>query len=217
MSATSCHIVRESAADFALGALTGRDRAEVVAHLDGCAGCQALVAEHASVADALLELIPEAEPAADITPAVLTAMRPARRHRWRRRVAALAAAAIAAIGAGTATTVAFVSGGDDGSGSVAAPALRSAPMVGAGHLTVGRVVATTDRPPTITVSVDYRLPDGSYQVAARDRTGAAAQVGTLQVTKGLGTWTGSASAFERPVAVSLVDQSGAVVCEGRLA
>jgi predicted anti-sigma-YlaC factor YlaD len=215
MSATACHIVRESAADFALGALTGRDRAEVVAHLDGCAGCRALVAEHASVADALLELIPEAEPAADITPAVLSAMRPVRR-RWRRRIAALAAAAIVAIGTGTAVTVAVVSGGDDGSGSVAAPALRSAPMVGAGDLTVGRVVATSDRPPTITVSVDYWLPDGSYQVAARDRTGEAAQVGTLEVTKGRGAWTGSTLAVEHPVAVSLVDQSGRVVCDGSL-
>lgn len=215
MSATRCHIVRESAADFALGALTGRDRAEVVAHLDDCPACQALVGEYASVADALLELIPDAEPAVELAPPVLAAMRPARRHRWRRRVAALAAAAIVAIGAGAAITVAVVSPGDNGVSSNATHALRSAPMVGSGGITVGRVVTTNDRPPTIAVSVDYWLPDGSYQVAVRDQTGEATPAGALRVADGRGTWTGRASTADHPVGIALVDESGNVVCEGR--
>jgi predicted anti-sigma-YlaC factor YlaD len=216
VTAPSCDLVRESAPDFALGALAGRERAEVLAHLDHCPACQALVGEYASVADALLELIPEAEPAADIAPPVLAAMRPARRPPWRRRVAALAAAAIVAITAGTGLTVAVVSQRDSGGSSSATPALRSAPMLGAGDLTVGRVVTTNDRPPTLSVSVDYWVPDGSYQVAARDPRGESAPVGAIQVTGGRGTWTGSASAVDHPVAVMLLDQSGGVVCEGRL-
>jgi Putative zinc-finger len=215
MSATSCDVVRQSAPDFALGTLTGRERAEMVAHLDDCPSCQTLVGEYASVADSLLELIPEADPAGDVGAPVLAAMRPARR-RWRHRVAALAAAAIIAIATATGITVAFRGQGDDSSTPRASSVLRSAPMVGSGNVTVGRVVTTNDRPPTLAVSVDYWLPDGSYQVAARDRAGGATPVGSLDVTNGRGTWTGSTAAADHPVAITLADQSGNVVCEGRL-
>jgi anti-sigma factor RsiW len=216
MSATSCDVVRQSAPDFALGTLTGRERAEMVAHLDDCPSCQTLVGEYASVADSLLELIPEADPAGDVGAPVLAAMRPARRPRWRHRVAALAAAAIIAIATATGITVAFRGQGDDSSTPRASSVLRSAPMVGSGNVTVGRVVTTNDRPPTLAVSVDYWLPDGSYQVAARDRVGAATPVGSLDVTNGRGTWTGSTAAADHPVAITLVDQLGNFVCEGRL-
>jgi hypothetical protein len=215
MSVASCDRVREAAPDFALGALTGRERAEVLAHLDHCVACQALVGEYASVADGLLELIPEAEPPAELAPPVLAALRPPRRDRRRGRVAALVAAAIVTIGAAAGVSLAVVSRG--GNASSTTTALRSAPMIGAGNLTVGRVVTTNDRPPTLAVSVDYWLPDGSYQLAARDHAGAATPLGTFEVTNGRGTWTGRTSAVDRLVAVSLVDQSGTVVCEGRLA
>lgn len=216
MSATSCDVVRQSAPDFALGTLTGRERAEMVAHLDDCQSCQTLVGEYASVADSLLELIPEADPAGDVGAPVLAAMRPARHPRWRHRVAALVAAAIIAVATATGITVAFRGQGDDRSTPRASSVLRSAPMVGSGNVTVGRVVTTNDRPPTLAVSVDYWLPDGSYQVAARDRAGAATPVGSLDVTNGRGTWTGSTAAADHPVAITLVDQSENVVCEGRL-
>jgi Putative zinc-finger len=216
MSAASCDLVRQSAPDFALGALTGRERADMVAHLDDCQSCQSLVGEYASVADNLLELIPEADPAGDIGAPVLAAMRPARRPRRRHRVAALAAAALIAIGAATGITVVFLGQGGDSSTPRAPSALRSAPMVGAGGLTVGRVTTTSQRPPALAVSVDYWLPDGSYQLAARDHAGVATPVGSLEVTNGRGTWTGSTSTVEDPAAITLVDQSGNVVCEGRL-
>jgi hypothetical protein len=89
-------------------------------------------------------------------------------------------------------------------------------MVGSGNLTVGRVVSTGDRAPKLAVSVDYRVPDGRYELAARNGSGDSEAVGTLEVSGGRGTWTGRA-ALGRPVAVELVDQSGNVVCQGRLA
>jgi hypothetical protein len=90
-------------------------------------------------------------------------------------------------------------------------------MVGAGDVTVGRVVSTGDRPPKLAVSVDYWVPDGGYQVAASDGNGDAKAVGALQVSGGRGTWTGRAPALDHPVAITLVDQSGKVVCRGQLA
>ncbi len=212
----SCADVQERAPDLAFGTLTGRERAEVVAHLDGCASCQALVGEYASVADALLGLAPEAEPPVALAPPVLEAIRPPRRRR--RRVTALVAAAALALTAGTGLTVALVAHEGGGGGSTAAaPTLRSAPMVGAGDLTVGRVVSTGDRPPKLAVSVDYWVPDGRYQLSARDPSGASKPVGTLAVSGGRGTWTGRAGGLSHPVSVELVDQSGHLVCQGRLA
>jgi Putative zinc-finger len=217
MSTQSCAGVRERAPDLALGALTGPERAEVVAHLDGCPSCQALVGEYASVADSLLDLVPEAQPPAELAAPVIAAMQPARLRRRRHRVVALAAAAIIVICAATGLTVALASGGGGGNSSSAAPALRSAPMIGSGNLTVGRVVTTNDRPPKLAVSVDYWVPDGSYQLAALTGNGKAEPVGVLQVSGGRGAWTGPATAVGHPVAVELVDRAGNVVCRGQLA
>lgn len=217
MTTPTCTSVRERAPDLALGALTGPERAEVVGHLDGCPSCQALVGEYSSVADSLLDLVPEAEPATELAPPVLAAMQPVRHRRRRHRVVALVAAAIIAICAASGLTVALVSGGGGGNSSSAAPALRSAPMVGAGDVTVGRVVSTGDRPLKLAVSVDYWVPDGHYQLAALAGNGESSAVGTLQVSGGRGTWTGRATSVGRPVAVELVDDSGNVVCRGRLA
>ena len=219
MTTPSCTRVRERAPDFALGALNGQERADVIAHLDGCPSCQAVVGEYASVADALLELVPEAEPIAELAPPVLEAMHPPRLRRRRHRVAALVAAATLALTAATGVTVALFARDGSGNGSTAATsALRSAPMIGTGDVTVGRVVSTGDRPPTVAVSVDYWVPDGSYQVAARDRPAAgSAPIGTVEVAGGRGTWTGSTSPVDHPVAVMLLNQSGEIVCEGKLA
>jgi len=217
MSTPSCTSVRERAPDLALGALTGPERAEVVAHLDGCPSCQALVGEYASVADSLLDLVPEAQPPTELAAPVLAAMQPARHRRRRHRVVALAAAAIIAICAATGLTVTLASGGGGGKSSSAAPMLRSTPMIGSGNVTVGRVVSTRDRPPKLAVSVDYWVPDGHYQLAALDGNGESEPVGVLQVSGGRGTWTGHATAAGHPVAVQLVDHAGNVVCRGRLA
>ena len=214
MSDATCDVVRECAPDFALGALTGRERADILAHLDRCSSCQTVVGEYASVADALLDLVPEADPPSALAPPVLATLRPALSGRWRRRVAALASAAIVALSTATGVTWALVAGGSSGSGEHAA--LHSAAMVGSGGLTVGRVVSTGDEPPKLAVSVDYWVADGSYQLTAQDGKGVSVPVGTLDVSGGRGTWTGRA-AVDHPVGVALVDQSGGVVCRGRLA
>ncbi|HEY4398021.1 MAG TPA: hypothetical protein VGO28_10145 [Acidimicrobiia bacterium] len=82
---------------------------------------------------------------------------------------------------------------------------------------MGRVVSTGERPPKLAVSVDYWVPDGRYQLSARDPSGATQPVGTFAVSGGRGTWTGRAAGLSHPVSVELVDQSGNLVCQGRLA
>ena len=58
----TCADVRESAAELALGTVSGPERAAALEHLAGCADCRAEVESLADVADSLLLLAPQAEP-----------------------------------------------------------------------------------------------------------------------------------------------------------
>jgi hypothetical protein len=57
-----CEDVRELAPELALGLLTGEERAEALAHLEGCDGCRAEVASLAVAADEVLLAAPAVEP-----------------------------------------------------------------------------------------------------------------------------------------------------------
>ncbi|MFJ5551005.1 hypothetical protein [Streptomyces sp. NPDC093225] len=59
---TGCARLRERAGELALGVLSGRERAEALAHLDRCADCREYVDQLALVGDGLLALLPEREP-----------------------------------------------------------------------------------------------------------------------------------------------------------
>src|SRR5215469_2178384 len=58
----TCAELAEVAAELALGVLTGRERAEAVAHLDRCDGCREDVRQLMATGEGLLELLPEREP-----------------------------------------------------------------------------------------------------------------------------------------------------------
>ncbi|MEU1168323.1 zf-HC2 domain-containing protein, partial [Streptomyces sp. NPDC005921] len=57
-----CEKLREVGAELALGVLPGRERAEAVAHLDGCADCREYVRQLTGIGDRLIGLLPDAEP-----------------------------------------------------------------------------------------------------------------------------------------------------------
>jgi hypothetical protein len=59
------------AAELALGVLTGRDRADAIAHLDKCDGCREDVRQLMATGEQLLELLPTAEPPAGFETRVL--------------------------------------------------------------------------------------------------------------------------------------------------
>ena len=58
ISALSCAEVRELAPELALGILSGAEHAEVLLHVNGCARCQAYVAELTEAADVIPQLAP---------------------------------------------------------------------------------------------------------------------------------------------------------------
>ncbi len=57
-----CADFADVAAELALGALTGRERAEALAHLDRCAACQEHVRQLTVTGQELLRLLPPEEP-----------------------------------------------------------------------------------------------------------------------------------------------------------
>jgi anti-sigma-K factor RskA len=60
--AMGCDELADVAAELALGVLTGRERAEALAHLAQCPACRENVRQLAVTGEELLELLPVSEP-----------------------------------------------------------------------------------------------------------------------------------------------------------
>jgi len=217
MIAGNCDTARERIPELALGRLDGAERAEVLLHVHGCAPCQAVLDDFNGVADLLARSAPEAEPPPGFDRRVLAVIRSGRSvDRWNLRRRALAIGAVAAAAAILSVAVVRIVDADRAGEQASSPALRTAPMVGGGGLTVGRVVVSSGAPASVVVTVDYALPDGAYGLQLRATPGTVTHgFGTLTVTDGRGTWTGTV-AIPRRGALVVVDASGMPVCEARL-
>ena len=217
-SAFNCNDVRELAPELALGTLSGAERAETLLHVNGCARCQALVADLTDVVDRLPLLVPEVEPPAGFGRATVAAMTGARRRvRFRRWAAIAATAAAAAIV--SVTIVRVVDTDPSRPAAVAAnPTMRTVPMVGAGGLPAGRVYLTgATETVDLALTVEYAVPDGRFGIEVRPPNGVAARVGEVDVADGRGWWMGTVSIPPGHDAVlALVDSSGRVLCHASL-
>jgi hypothetical protein len=219
VSALSCVEVRELAPELALGILGGAERAEVVLHVNGCARCQAYVAELTEAADAIPQLVPDAEPPAGFEARVLRRLDEGERHSRRRWIAAIAVAAAVAII--VSITVVRVIESDESTTQVASPpatALDHKPVAvvmrgGAGDVAGGWAYVSDHH--GVAVAVNYGIPSGPYSVMVTPTGGTAASIGTVDVVAGRGSWTGrSTEPLRAGARISLVDASGAEVCHG---
>jgi hypothetical protein len=219
VSALTCAEARELAPELALGILSGAERAEVVMHVNGCARCQAYVAELTEVADALPQLVPEAEPPAGFETRVLRRLDEGERRTRRRWFAALAVAAAAAIIL-SITAVRVIESNDSSSplASAVTTTIPHAPVAvamrgGPGELAGGWAYVSDQH--GVAVQVDYNMPSGSYSVTVTPPSGGASSIGTMDVVAGRGSWTGRSPVPLRAGArIALVDASGAEVCHG---
>jgi Putative zinc-finger len=210
LNAMNCHQFQDMAAELALGVLTGRERAQAMAHLEHCEACRENVRQLTLTSEGLLELLPAMEPPAGFETQVmdrigLTAPAPARRFAWlphagrrgashsrpdqparlsrTRRMFAVAAVALAVLAGGL--------GGwalRNGASSPAGTPLRSAALESATHQTVGKIYLYQGRPHWLYMSVN--MPSGQETVICqvRDRDGHLTTVGTFHLTNGYGYW-----------------------------
>jgi hypothetical protein len=218
MSVLVCAEVREFAPELALGILGGAERADVVLHVNGCARCQAYVAQLTEAADAIPLLVPEAEPPPDFETRVLRRLVADRRRDRRRWVASIAAVA-AAVAIFSITVVRIIESGDSTSANVAAPAALVAKPVAV------RMESTPAKVPAgwayvsgrhgVAVTVSYGVGSGGYSVQVKSPDGRAETLGTMTIDGNHGSWTGrSTQPITSGSTVALVDATGVAVCHG---
>jgi predicted anti-sigma-YlaC factor YlaD len=215
MRTLDCADVRDVAPEFAFGVLDGAARAEVVHHLDHCPACRTLVSELAETADSVVLLAPEAEPPPGFERRVVGAIVGGeRQRRWRtvKLVAAVAAAAVIV----SVVTVRVIDRSRAPADS-AAPVVATVAMIGGGGLRVGQVQMVDDGAlASLVLTVDYALGDGGYRVVLDPEGGGRQVLGTIDVTGGRGSWSGSARLGDEPTDLALVDAAGAVQCAATL-
>lgn len=220
MSTMTCSDLHTLAAEFAFGLVDGVERADVMAHLDGCPACRDHVESLTATADALLLVGPSVEASSGFEQRVAQSIAASKESgsvhhlRWT-RVALVAAVALIILGVG-------VVAGRVVAGQPSQAAVRSAAMVTEDGRTIGRVAVGTD-PDTVFVAVPgWRPPDArrseAYQLRLTLRGGRTQLVGPVDLQAGDGSWGTVLAVDARDVGrVALVDQRGTEYCAAKLA
>ncbi|MBN9103033.1 MAG: hypothetical protein J0I49_33800 [Pseudonocardia sp.] len=212
-----CAAVRSHSAELALGLVTGRERAQALAHLDECPQCRNEVEGLSRVQDALRLLVPAHDPAVGFENRVLAALPRPRHHRWTTVLAA--AAAVAAVVAGGWVADSVVSPRPvPVAAAPAAPALRVADVVAAGR-DVGQVFTHPGPPAWLYMYLDLGSTRIGGPVTCRvvRADGTRAVVGTFTLARtGDAYWGGPAGTTD-VTAVEVTDSSGAVLATAHLA
>ena len=233
----SCEEFAAVAAELALGVLTGRERAEALAHLDDCDACRENVRQLTMMGEGLLGLLPASEPPSGFETRVMERLGMAMPtagavgepehgqvdragagtpHRQRvgltRRMLAVAAAFAAIGGAGL--------GGWALHAATSTPPkspLSSAALLTASHKQVGDVYFYDANPKWVYMAVD--LPGESRTVICQlvSRDGYVTTVGSFRLVNGDGSWGSSAwSGHGALTAARLVGTNGTVLATATL-
>jgi anti-sigma-K factor RskA len=213
LNSMSCAEFHDSAAELALGVLTGRERAEALTHLDHCEACREHVRQLATIGEEVLGLLPFAEPPAGFETRVMDrlglaapAPQPLRHRRRRpvwghefspRRALAAAAVVVALLGAALGGWGLHAS-----TAPAASSALTSATMIAAAdHDNVGEVYVYSGDQHWMYMSVDLESGNDTVICQLVDSNGHITTVGSFRLADGYGS----------PVGARLVTANGTVL------
>ena len=224
LDGVSCAEFHDSAAELALGVLTGRERAEALAHLDYCEACREHVRSLTVTSEKMLSLLPTAEPPAGFETRVMDrlglaapASEPLRHRRRRpagghgfspRRVLAAAAVVVGLLGAAL---------GGWGLHATATPTASSSLTTGKliatdDHSQVGRVFMYNGESRWMYMSVDLESGNDTVICQLVSADGHITTVGSFQLTDGYGSWGSPAWTGDGPpVGARLVTANGTVL------
>jgi anti-sigma-K factor RskA len=233
-----CAEFADAAAELALGVLTGRERAQALAHLDRCEACRENVRQLAVTGEELVGLLPAVEPPAGFETRVMErlglgtpAPDPARQlspaRRFGRKLAGwigggwtgrggvsyprrmLSAAAVAA-----AVFVAGLGGWGlhAATSSPAASPLSSAAFLTASHQTAGKIYFYDAGHRWLYMSVDIGSGSGTVICQVEGPDGHLTTVGSFRLTGGYGYWGSPDPVTNGPLTgARLVTTSGTVL------
>lgn len=220
MNQMSCSEFHDVSAELALGVLTGRERAQAIAHLDTCEACRESVRQLTLTGEGLVGLLPSLEPPAGFESRVLDriglaapapAPVPAPRESWlsrfgrkpaapgqlsrTRRMLAVAAVALAVVAGGLGGW-----GLHNGNSSAPPAALNSAALVSVSHHAVGKIFLYRGHPQWLYMSVNMPSRSGTVICQIESRSGQITTVGAFHLINGYGYWgspaTGSSGSLK---------------------
>jgi hypothetical protein len=180
------------AAELALGALTGRERARAIAHLEKCRTCRAHVQRSTLTGTRLLLLLPEHQPPAGFANRTIRRLPYAGRHRETGRshdrfpVVAATIIAVTCAMAGFAVRARPMPPGH--SASPASLALHSASLTTARHQVIGTVFLQGGGQPWLYMAVDTGAGNSTVICQLQERDGQTITVGSFRLASGHGYW-----------------------------
>lgn len=229
--AAACLATRPHLAELALGALDGRRRGEVLAHLDRCSACAREAGALAQTADLLCELALPVVPPPHLARAVLGRGRAggaARRRRVRQRLL-LGAAAAGLLGGGLlAGRLALPAGGSHSGADRPPAALGEGPVASPRHpatltsllrapsgAVLGSVVVRSGRHPSLVVWLAHRPAATIVQCVAETRAGRRMLLGAYPTSSA--SWSVPLSVRADTLAsAELTSPEGALVARASL-
>jgi anti-sigma-K factor RskA len=216
-----CEQHQEELSELALGVLTGRERARVLAHVESCAHCAEELEQLSRAADAVVQVAPEIEPPMGFEVRLFEKMGVADMRRRRRvrpprwAVGALsAAAAVAALAVGLSLSLS--------SSPPSPPATSAAPHVAVASLkengaVVGRVTTHAGAHPWMSMMLIDSSAHGTVNCVVVTSDRVSHQVGTFVATKGYGAWVAPLDVNPKDIrSAEVVAPSGTVIATATL-
>jgi hypothetical protein len=233
-----CAGFADVAAELALGVLTGRERAEALAHLECCAACQESVRQLTVAGEQLLQLLPAVEPPPGFETRVLERLGPAAqspgpgpgtrmglsggRHRLVREPGeghpGLGRRVLAAAAVTLAVAAAALGGWGLGAAgaSPAGSSLSAAVFLSAGRQTVGTIYFYGGSRQWLSMSVDLRSGTGTVICQLVSRDGNVTTLGSFWLDAGYGTWGSPGPVNHGPfTGARLVSTDGTILATAR--
>ncbi len=200
-SGPECVRYAEEIAELALGISTGRQRAQALAHVEACPGCQADMEQFSLAADSLLEVVPGVEPPLGFEVRIMERLGAGhgpgqsvprqwsvRRSSW---VLACAVALVAAgVGAGTgwlARGGPQLAVGRSAFGTEPGGRFETASL-GAGGRSIGSVTVYSGRTVWLFMSLDDGTWSGKASCQVSLAGGKTMLLGTFWLDNGYGAW-----------------------------
>jgi hypothetical protein len=220
-----CEQYADQLAELALGILTGRERAQALAHVEGCPVCPAELEQLSLAADLLLEVTPSVEPPLGFEVRLMERLGTGRANRrrfhrqWRLRpstfvlTCVVAALLVATVGVGVGTG--WLSGSSPhpvvaGFGTDAGGHLQTETLV-AGSRTIGEVTVYSGKTSWLFMSVDDGSWSGNATCEIRFADGSTLPLGTFWLEKGYGAWAAPFPSGMGPIANASLVTGGTVL------